>query len=125
MKFDRVVLVLAAVSLMAMVGCFLVRQAGSQQTWTVEVERNDSPALSVSVQEDEKPDSLIAGERININTASAAELERLPGVGATRAQAIIAFRQERGAFSSVDELLRVDGIGPGILNGLRPYVTVE
>ena len=124
-KFDRVVLALAAVTLMAMAGWFLVHQKDSQQTWSVEVERNDSPALSGSVQEDEKPDSLMEGERININTASAADLVRLPGIGATRAQAIIDFRQERGAFSSVDELLRVDGIGPGILNGLRSYVTVE
>ena len=124
-KFDRVVLVLAAVALMAMVVCFLVYQKDSQQMWSVEVERSDSPAPSVSVQEDEKPNSLIEGERININTASAAELERLPGIGATRAQAIIDCRQERGAFSSVDELMRVDGIGPGILKDLRTYVTVE
>ena len=124
-KFDRVVLVLTAVTLMVMAGWFLVHQKDSQQTWSVEVERSDSPAPSVSVQEDKKPDSLMEGERININTASAAELERLPGIGATRAQAIIDFRQERGAFSSVDELLRVDGIGPGILMDLRTYVTVE
>ncbi|MBR2934469.1 MAG: ComEA family DNA-binding protein [Oscillospiraceae bacterium] len=124
-KFDCVVLVLAAVALMAMVGWFFVHQKDSQQTWSVEVERSDSPTPSVSVQEDKKPDSLMEGERININTASAEELVRLPGIGATRAQAIIDFRQERGAFSSVDELLRVDGIGPGILKDLRTYVTVE
>ena len=124
-KFDRVVLVLTAVALLAMVGWFLIHQTDTAQTWSIEVERNDSPTPSASVQVDEEPDGLIAGERININTASAADLVRLPGIGATRAQAIIDFRQERGAFSSVDELLRVDGIGPGILNGLRPYVTVE
>ena len=124
-KFDCVVLALTAVTLMAMVGWFFVHQKDSQQTWSVEVERSDSPTPSVSVQEEEKPDSLMEGERININTASAEELVRLPGIGATRAQAIIDFRQERGAFSSVDELLRVDGIGPGILKDLRTYVTVE
>jgi len=124
-KFDCVVLALTAVTLMAMVGWFLIHQKDTEQVWSVEVERSDSPAPSVSVQEDKRPDSLMEGERININTASAEDLVRLPGIGATRAQAIIDFRQERGAFSSVDELLRVDGIGPGILNGLLPYVTVE
>lgn len=124
-KFDRVVLALTAVTLMIMLGWFLIQQKDSQQTWIVEVERNDSPASSASAQEEKKADSLMEGECININTASAAELERLPGIGATRAQAIVACRQERGAFSSVDELLRVDGIGPGILDGLRPYVTAE
>ncbi len=93
--------------------------------WSVAVERNDSPAPSVPVQEDKGPDSLLEGEVININTASAADLERLPGVGQVRAQAIVDYRQEHGAFARVDDLLRVDGIGPGILEGLRPHVTTD
>ncbi len=54
---------------------------------------------------------------MNINTAGQAELEQLPGIGPVTAQAIIAFRSERGTFSSVDELLEVSGIGEPTLHG--------
>ena len=69
------------------------------------------------------PDSLLPGEVININTADAYDLQRLPGIGEKRAGDIVAYREEHGPFSSVDGLTEVSGIGPGILEGLREYVT--
>lgn len=60
---------------------------------------------------------------VNVNAASVAELETLPGVGPAIAQAIIAARVER-RFETVDDLLRVRGIGPGKLEELRSLVTV-
>ena len=57
---------------------------------------------------------------VNINTAGQAELEQLPGIGPVTAQAILAFRSERGTFSSVDELLEVSGIGEPTLHGGPP-----
>jgi competence protein ComEA len=60
--------------------------------------------------------------RVNLNTASATELETLPGVGPQTAQAIITHRNERGPFLSVDELLDVPGIGPAKLAALRERV---
>jgi competence protein ComEA len=62
--------------------------------------------------------------RININRASAAELERIPRIGPSLASAIIAYRKENGAFRSVDDLVRVPGIGNATLERIRPYVTV-
>jgi competence protein ComEA len=56
-----------------------------------------------------------AGGLVNINTATSAQLEELPGVGPVTAESIIAFRTEHGAFSSVEELLDVSGIGDAIL----------
>lgn len=50
-------------------------------------------------------------ERININTATAKELEELPGIGPTTAQAIIAYREKNGSFSSPEQLLEIKGIG--------------
>lgn len=64
------------------------------------------------------------GPLVNINTADQTELESLPEVGPVTAQAIIAWRTEHGAFSAVDELLEVDGIGDATLGQLAPYVTV-
>jgi competence protein ComEA len=61
---------------------------------------------------------------VNINTAGQAELEELPGIGPVTAQAILAFRTERGTFSSVDELLEVSGIGDATLADMAPYVTL-
>ncbi len=61
---------------------------------------------------------------VNINTADEAQLETLPGVGPVTAQSIIDWRTENGAFTSVDELLEVDGIGDQTLADLAPYVTI-
>lgn len=62
--------------------------------------------------------------RINVNLASAAELDLLPGIGPVIAGRIIDEREENGAFVSVDSLTRVTGISAGTLEGLRPLVTV-
>lgn len=62
---------------------------------------------------------------ININTATAAELERLPGIGPSRARAILALRDRLGRFRRVEQLLRVRGIGRRTFRTLRPLVTVD
>jgi competence protein ComEA len=66
----------------------------------------------------------VAGGRVNINTATASELETLPGIGPVLAQRIIAFREEHGGFRSVDELRNVPGIGAATFAELEPRVTV-
>jgi competence protein ComEA len=62
---------------------------------------------------------------VNVNTASAAELERLPGIGASRAKAVIEAREAKGGFKSLDDLLAVKGIGEASLAKLRPHLTLE
>jgi competence protein ComEA len=61
---------------------------------------------------------------VNINEASAEELQVLPGIGPQRAEDIVAYREENGAFESVDELVNVPGIGPKTLEELREHVCV-
>jgi competence protein ComEA len=61
---------------------------------------------------------------VDINTATQAELEALPGVGPVTAQSILGFRAEHGTFTSVDELLEVSGIGDATLAKIAPYVTL-
>lgn len=66
----------------------------------------------------------ISSSLVNINTASAEELETLPRVGPATAQKIIEFRQAHGGFRDVTELESVSGIGPALLERLRPLVRV-
>lgn len=65
-----------------------------------------------------------AGGQVNINTASEAELETLPGVGPVLAGRIVQWRTENGSFLTVDDLGEVQGIGDKVLANLRPHVTV-
>jgi competence protein ComEA len=65
-----------------------------------------------------------AAQSVDLNTASLAQLDTLPGIGPTTAQAIIDYRSEHGRFRSVDDLLNVRGIGPTKLEELRPLVRV-
>jgi competence protein ComEA len=61
---------------------------------------------------------------IDINLASAKELEELPGVGPTTAKAIIQFRAKTGRFQRVEDLLAIRGISETKLAKMRPYITV-
>ena len=81
-----------------------------------------APAPEMARQWDE---TLDAARRIDVNTADAAELERLPGVGPTVARRIIAERMVHGPFGSAEELSWVKGIGPKLVEALREYVTVN
>ena len=65
----------------------------------------------------------IAIAAININTASESELTGLPGIGPSKAAAIIAYRDANGPFSSVDSLSNVKGIGAKTVDGLRSSAT--
>ena len=61
---------------------------------------------------------------VNINTADIPELTRLYGIGETKARAILEYRKEHGAFSSVDELANVSGISPATVEKLRAQATL-
>lgn len=64
-------------------------------------------------------------EPVDINTATAEELQKVPGIGVALARRIIEFREEHGRFEKVDDLLNVRGIGVASLEKLRRYVVVK
>lgn len=61
---------------------------------------------------------------IDINIASQAELESLPGIGPTTAQKIIEYREENGPFLSIEDIINVSGIGPGTYERIKDLITV-
>jgi competence protein ComEA len=77
------------------------------------------PAAAAPTAGVEGPPSLV-----NINTATEAQLDDLPGVGPVTASAIVQWRTENGPFSAVDELIEVSGIGEATLAEMAPFVTL-
>ncbi|MGI6686243.1 MAG: helix-hairpin-helix domain-containing protein [Bacillota bacterium] len=87
-------------------------------------EGNESVVHPASIgSSSNSPVSAEVGGLININTASQAELETLPGIGPAKAQAIIQYREENGYFSAVEDIQNVSGIGPATFNKLKNLIT--
>ena len=61
---------------------------------------------------------------VNLNTATQADLEKLPGIGPVMAKAIMDYRQKSGGFKKIEELMNVKGIGEKAFLKLKPQVTV-
>ena len=76
-----------------------------------------------SVRLERMDELLVVGLPIDLNAASAAALQAIPGLGPRRAQAIVDDRVANGPFSSIDALERVSGVGPKTVEQLRPFVT--
>lgn len=66
---------------------------------------------------------LLSDTALDLNEATARELEELPGIGPVLAERILDWRAENGPFSDPDELMDVSGIGPAIYAGVAPYIT--
>lgn len=65
-----------------------------------------------------------SGAKININSADSSQLQTINGIGPSTAEKIIRYRTSKGAFKSIDDLKKVNGIGDKKLEKLRPYVTI-
>ncbi len=89
------------------------------------VEQIATTDYSDSVMEPLRPVVNLPLQPMDINHASAATLEQLPGIGPALAQRIVAERQANGLFKTPEEIRRVKGIGKGKLKKMRPYIVVQ
>ncbi|MFM1837440.1 MAG: hypothetical protein RLZZ327_314, partial [Actinomycetota bacterium] len=96
---------------------FVVPRVGERLTTTVPQSRGALDGASSG-------SASVARGLVDLNTATVAELDRLPGVGPSTARAIVDHRSRNGPFASVDDLLAVRGIGPAKLAELKPFVRV-
>lgn len=123
-RYEKVVLGLTAGFVLFTGGWFLAERQSAQPYEVITAQTQAVESEPSAPEEEKTPDSLLEGEVININTADLYDLQRLPGIGEKRAQAIVEDRERNGPFYSVEELERVPGIGEGILSGLLEYASV-
>ena len=105
----------AAAALLFVVGLFVGRSTSGLLT------EKPIPAQPVSVREEEPKSS----DAVNINTASAPELEKLPGIGEKTAEAIIRYREAVGGFAFKEQLKEIDGIGEQKYAELEALICIE
>lgn len=121
-KLSIILPVITALFVGLTLGLFLGRNpAGGSVTVSVPA-RQASAAVPVETQAEPsgQPDSL----PVNINTADAAELAALPGIGDVLAQRILDYRRVHGSFSAVEQLTNVEGIGEGKLEAIWELITI-
>lgn len=114
-SFSGISLVLAALTVLFAVSLVFLHKTAYKG--------NAHGDYTVTVQH--RNDEITAPTRVlvNVNTADAAELETLTGIGPSLAQAIIDYRAEHGDFTAAEELLLVKGIGEAKLEGFRAQIT--
>jgi competence protein ComEA len=82
-------------------------------------------AAGSSAQETARSSTTAAASgQINLNTATTAQLESLPGIGAATAKRIVEYRQQNGGFKKIEDLMNIRGIGEASFLKLKPLVTV-
>ena len=118
-RYEKWALLLTAGFVLFTGGWFLAGHS-SPEPYTITAARPDGsvPLQPDGSRSDEggRPDSLLEGEIIDLNTAAPEDLERLPGIGPAKAEAIAAYRTEHGPFRTVDQLMEVSGIGEATLS---------
>lgn len=83
-----------------------------------------APDRSVTIEAMPGPDLITLSVALDLNRACAVDLEAIPGLGPVLATRIVEFRDTQGPFLAIDDLLQVKGIGPKLLEKIRPYMII-
>jgi competence protein ComEA len=101
-----------------------VKNEGTKPVPDQPVVQADIPSASNTVAATTQSKPVVSGH-ININTASAAELDTLPGIGETYAKRIIEYREANGGFKAIEDIMKVKGIGEKTFEKFRDKITIE
>ncbi|MDR5683164.1 MAG: helix-hairpin-helix domain-containing protein [Armatimonadota bacterium] len=121
-QFTRHEALLLVAACVAILGGIAVQAVGRQTPPVVIHAPAETPPAQIAVAP--RPAGRLPVGPVSLNTASAAELERLPGIGPKLAQRIVEDRAHNGPYASVEDLRRVKGIGPRRIEQIRPHVTI-
>ena len=126
-KTEALLLAMTLVFLLLTGAIFVLRSRSGGAEYVVRNETmraaaEETPPASVLEEEPPVPS---AENPLNINMADAAALDTLPGIGPVLAGRIVEYRSTHGAFSKLEDLMLVEGIGEGIYGDLRDVITVE
>jgi competence protein ComEA len=104
--------------------------AAATNTATVTKIKTSATTTATNTTAAPKPKSTAAatlapGQMININTASAVDLDKVPGIGPTKAQAIVDYRTQNGNFKSIEDIQKVKGIKAGTFAKIKDYIKVS
>ena len=113
-KAKNVLFLVCALSLTLLIGIFFGRNMAIDD---IKLKENEK---TISISEE----TVSKDYRLDINLATKIQLMELPGIGETIASRIIQYREDKGTFSSIDELLYVEGIGNVKLQQIEPYIRI-
>ena len=99
-------------------------------------EVTDGQMIKVLTQDEAQEQEIPKGEadagsskesdgKVNLNTAGVSELMTLPGIGETKAGQILSYREEKGGFTSIEEIMNITGIKEGVYSKIKDYITVN
>ena len=118
MKLTKAEKIILALTLLFLVFTLGVHWGGQERdSFTISTQPRSESAVSAPKQTEKT--------LVNINCADVDELMTLPGIGEVLAGRIIAYREEHGAFASIDEITQVQGIGNGVYSKICTSITVE
>ncbi len=124
-KLTMILAVAAVLLFAAVLGIRLAANAAHPGMRVVSERRADPAELLRGGSDSEKPGPVMPGDVININTADAEELRRLPGIGEALAEAVVAWREEHGPFREPADLMQVPGIGEETFRTAADYIITE
>jgi len=79
---------------------------------------------SFNREDEQRSESKLPAEPVNINTAGLMEIEALPNIGMSKAKDILEYRDKNGPFRSLDDLTKIKGIGAKTLEKIKPFITI-
>lgn len=110
-------------------------KAASREYWNLAEKLSDGQMIYFPTEEEareRKASAEAAGAtveesdgRIDINTADATQLVTIPGIGETRAAAILAYREKNGPFAKVEDIMQVSGIKSALFEKMKDYITIR